>query len=54
MLKEVLGKKLRELELEELDFEELDETMACGIGGAKVCSGSGSCGTKPNIVNPGA
>ena len=47
MLKDVLNKKLQELNLENLELNELDETLACGIGASSECYGSGSCGTKP-------
>lgn len=50
MLKEVLEKKLQELNLDNLAIDEFDEILACGIGSASACAGEGTCGT-PSGVN---
>ena len=49
MLEEVIAQELIKVELT-ADEDVLEEEMACGIGGASSCSGSGSCGTK-NLIN---
>lgn len=49
MLEEIIAQELCKVELT-ADEEILKETLACGIGGSKSCSGWGTCGSNPELI----
>lgn len=50
MLEEIIAQELLKVELT-ADEDALVEVLACGIGDAQTCSGSGRCGSSPVLGN---